>query len=101
MVCRNPHLLAERARKREDLLQATGRELDKVKHMVEGRRGSLRDAAAGRIGERVGRVSGSVSYQRKTEQIEAEATLDGIYVLRTTCAEDLLTARRSCVSTSS
>ena len=108
VVCRNPHLQAERSRKREDLLQATERELDKVKQMVHGPRGSLRNAAAGRIGERVGRVSnkykvakhfelqiadGSFSYQRKTEQIEAEAALDGTYVLRTTCGEDLLTSQ--------
>jgi hypothetical protein len=54
VVCRNPHLAEERARKREDLLQATERELDKVRQMVEGPRGSLRNATAGRIGERVG-----------------------------------------------
>ena len=108
VVCRNPHLQAERVRKREDLLQATERELEKVKQMVHGPRGSLRSASAGKIGERVGRVSnkykvakhfeleisdGSFSYERKTEQIEAEAALDGIYVLRTTCGEDLLTTQ--------
>jgi len=105
VVCRNPHLAAERARKREDLLHATERELDKVKNMVDGPRGSLRGAGAGRIGERVGRVSnkykvakhfelqiaeGSFSYQRKREQIAAEAALDGIYVLRSTCSTDEL-----------
>jgi Transposase DDE domain len=108
VVCRNPHLQAERARKREDLLRATERELAKVKQMVDGPRGSLRGAAAGKIGERVGRVSnkykvakhfelqiadGHFSYRRKTEQIQAEATLDGIYVLRTTCDQDLLTSQ--------
>jgi hypothetical protein len=108
VVCRNPQLAAERARKREDLLQATERELDKVGQMVSGPRGSLRKATAGKIGERVGRVSnkykvakhfelqitdGSFSYQRKTEQIEAEAALDGIYVLRTTCPADQLTSQ--------
>jgi hypothetical protein len=108
IVCRNPHLAQERARKREDLLQATERELAKVKQMVEGVRGSLRAANAGRIGERVGRVSnkykvakhfeleiadGSFGYERKTGQIEAEAALDGIYVLRTTCPQDMLTSQ--------
>ena len=107
VVCRNPQLAAERARKRDDLLQATERELDKVRQMVQGPRGSLRAASAGKIGERAGRVSnkykvakhieleiadGSFSYRRKTEQIEAEAALDGIYVLRTTCARDALTS---------
>ena len=108
VVCRNPHLAAERARKREDLLAATERELAKVKHMVDGPRGSLRNADAGKIGERAGRVSnkykvakhfeleiadGSFSYERKQQQIEAEAALDGLYVLRTTCADDTLTTQ--------
>ena len=108
IVCRNPQLAAERARKREDLLHATERELDKVRQMVDGPRGSLRDADAGKIGQRVGRVinkykvakhfdteiaDGSFSYQRKTEQIETEAALDGIYVLRTTCDKDTLTSQ--------
>jgi Transposase DDE domain len=108
VVCRNPHLAAERARKREDLLQATERELDKVRQMVSGPRGSLRSATAGRIGERVGRVvnkykvakhfelsiaDGSFSYERKHEQITSEAALDGIYVLRTTCPENQLTSQ--------
>ena len=100
VVCRNPALAVERARKREDLLQATEAELEKVRSMVEGPRGSLRNADAGEIGERAGRVSnkykvrkhfqleiadGAFSFARKTEQIEAEATLDGLCVIRTTC----------------
>jgi hypothetical protein len=108
VVCRNPQLAAERARKREDLLQATERELDKVRQMIERPRGSLRNANAGTIGERVGRVSnkykvakhfelqiadGIFSHQRKTDQIQAEAALDGIYVLRTTCPADQLTSQ--------
>jgi hypothetical protein len=108
VVCRNPHLAAERARKREDLLAATERELDKVKAMVDGPRGSLRSADAGKIGQRVGRVinkykvakhfetqiaEGSFAYQRKPEQINIEAALDGIYVLRTTCQKTELTTQ--------
>ena len=68
--------------------------------MVESPRGSLRKASAAEIGERAGRVSnkhkvpkhfqleiadGAFSYARNTEQIEAEAALDGLYVIRTTC----------------
>jgi hypothetical protein len=108
VVCRNPQLAAERARKREDLLQATEHELDKVQRMVTGPRGSLRNAPAGKIGERVGRVcnkykvakhfelqiaDSAFSYKRKTEQIQTEAALDGIYVLRTTCPADQLTSQ--------
>ena len=108
VVCRNPHLAAERARKREDLLASTERELDRVCQMASGPRGSLRSADAGRIGQRVGRVvnkykvakhfelkisDGSFAYERKTEQIATEAALDGIYALRTTCSTDTLTSQ--------
>jgi Transposase DDE domain len=108
VVCRNPHLAAERARKREDLLAATERELDKVTASVTNPRGRLHAADAGKIGQRAGRVinkykvakhfdlhiaDGSFSYERKTEQIATEAALDGIYALRTTCATDMLTSQ--------
>src|SRR4051812_16548769 len=100
VVCRNPAVAAERARKREQLLAATEAELDKVRAMVENPRGSLRSADAGRIGTRVGKVinryklakhfaleiaDGAFAYQRKSDQIAAEAALDGLYVIRTTC----------------
>ncbi|MCA1679377.1 MAG: transposase [Actinobacteria bacterium] len=103
VVCRNPAVASERARKREALLQGTEKELAKVKAMVEGERGRLKHSDAGKIGERAGRVVNkykvakhfelsiadrSFSYARKTEQIAAEAALDGLYVLRTTCAAD-------------
>jgi hypothetical protein len=102
IVCRNPAVAAERARKREALLQATENELAKVTLMVTGPRGSLRDADAGRIGQRVGRVinkykvakhfqletaDGHFAYSRKTSQISEEAALDGLYVIRTTLPE--------------
>jgi hypothetical protein len=94
IVCRNPLVAAERARKREDLLQATERELSEIARRVE--QGTLSGEAA--IGLAAGAVwnryrvkkhfalqitDTSFSFQRKTEQIAAEAALDGIYVLRT------------------
>jgi len=98
VVCRNPHVAKERARKREDLLRATERELAKVARSVDAPRGRLHGAAAGLIGERAGRVvnrykvakhfaltieEGRFEYARREEAIAAEASLDGIYVLRT------------------
>jgi hypothetical protein len=98
VVCHNPAVAAERARKREELLKLTERDLEKVKQMVQGPRGKLRTATAGKIGERAGRVvnkrkmakhytleisDGAFSYQRNQAQIDEEALLDGIYVLRT------------------
>jgi hypothetical protein len=94
VVCRNPLVAAERARKREDLLQATERSLEEIQQRVE--RGTLQ--GADQIGLAVGpalkryRVKKhfeveisdtSFSYARKTAQIAAEAALDGFYVLRT------------------
>jgi hypothetical protein len=108
IVCRNPQVAIERARKREALLAATEAEFSRVVAMVESPRGRLRHADAGTIGERVGRVSnkykmakhfalriedGVFSFARKEEQIAQEAALDGLYVLRTTCPAEELGAR--------
>ena len=94
VVCRNPLVAAERARKREELLAATERDLEQIAQRVT--RGTL--TGADQIGLAVGpalkryRVKKhfdieigdtSFSYQRKTDQITAEAALDGFYVLRT------------------
>jgi transposase len=99
VVCRNPAVAVERARKRAELLAATEAELEKVKAMVTGPRGSLCSADAGQIGQRAGRVinkykvakhftlqiaDGAFAYQRNTQQITNEAALDGLYVIRTT-----------------
>jgi hypothetical protein len=107
VVCRNPAVAAERARKRTELLAATEVELDKVKAMVTGPRGSLRAADAGTIGARAGRVinkykvakhftlqitDGAFAYERNTDQITNEATLDGLYVIRTTLPAERLGA---------
>jgi hypothetical protein len=103
VVCRNPLVADERARKREDLLAATEAELQPIADRVA--RGTLTDA--GQIGLAVGpalgryRVKkhfdveiadGHFSYARKHDQIQAEAALDGIYVLRTSVAGQRLDA---------
>jgi hypothetical protein len=108
VVCRNPHVARERARKREALLTGTEQELDKVKASVDNPRGRLHGKPAGLIGERAGRVvnrfkvakhfqltiaDGRFEYARKQEAIAAEAALDGFYVLRTSLASDDLSAQ--------
>jgi len=108
VVCRNPAVAAERARKRTELLAATEAELAKVKASVDGPRGRLRGAAAGTIGERAGKIvnkykmakhftltiaDGAFAYERKSDQIAAEAALDGLYAIRTTVAADKLGAQ--------
>ena len=101
VVCRNPALALERARKREALLVATEGALARVAAAVE--RGRLRSAAA--IGLRAGRVvnakkmakhfeleiaEGVFAYHRRTEAIAAEAALDGLYVVRTSVGPERL-----------
>ena len=101
VVCRNPALATERARKREALLAATEAELAKVAAMVA--RGTLKSAAA--IGLRAGRVVDAkkmakhfeldiadrhFAYRRREDAIAAEAALDGLYVVRTSVGSERL-----------
>jgi transposase len=96
VVCFNPILAEERARKREDLLQATEKELEKIAAATRRPKRCLRGKHT--IGLRVGRVlgrfkmgkhyqirieEGGFGYQRKADSIEREKKLDGIYVIRT------------------
>ena len=101
VVCKNPALAQDRARKREELLLATERELDKV--VVAGKAGRLKskEATGVRVGKIVGRykvgkhfkleiTETGFSYQRDAEGIAAEAALDGLYVIRSSVAPDKL-----------
>jgi hypothetical protein len=103
IACRNPFLAEERARKRSELLHATENLLAPVVAAVaEGRL-----ASADRIGLRVGKLINrykmakhlqviitdtSLHTTRNSEQIQAEAALDGIYVLRTSVPAEQLDA---------
>jgi hypothetical protein len=104
MVCRNPLLAAERARKRSELLAATSAKLTAIVARVEA--GRLR--GADRIGLAVGRVidrykvakhfeldiaDDHLTVTRRDDAIAEEAALDGIYVLRTSVAAERLTGK--------
>ena len=101
IACRNPALAAERARKRQDPLQATEKLLAAIANRVAA--GTLR--GAGKIGEAVGTAIGKYKmgkhfqreitdthfgFERDRDRIAAEAALDGIYVLRTSVNADTL-----------
>ena len=103
VACRNPVLAADRARTREDLLAATEKLLAPVIARVQA--GLL--AGAGPIGVEVGKVisryktgkhfavtitEDSLTIARRQDQIDAEAALDGFYVLRTPVPADELDA---------
>jgi hypothetical protein len=94
VACRNPVLAADRARKREDLLAATEKLLAPITARVAA--GRLR--GAGEIGVEVGKVISTyktakhftvtitdtaLATERRQDRIDAEAALDGFYVLRT------------------
>ena len=96
VVCKNPLLAEERARKRAELLAATEKELARIAARVQRARRPLRGAAA--IGQAVGAVLGrrhmakhfhigitdeAFSFAQNPLGIAAEAALDGIYVIRT------------------
>ena len=103
VACRNPVLADDRARTREELLAATEKLLAPI--ITRVRAGKL--AGAGPIGVEVGKVIGryktgkhftvtitedSLTVARKQDQIDAEAALDGFYVLRTPIPADELDA---------
>jgi hypothetical protein len=101
ICCRNPFLEADRARKRQALLAATEKDLEKIRASAEA--GRLK--GADKIGERVGKITGkhkagkhflreitdtSFTYRRDEENIAAEAAFDGIYVIRTSVDQSIL-----------
>ena len=112
VACRNPELARLRAHKRRSLLDATSKELEKVRTMIARNRLRGKDA----IGVRVGRVVDKYKmakhfaltiedrrfdFQIHEEAVAAEAALDGIYVIRTSVEKRKMTAPRQCEATSS
>jgi len=108
VVCRNPLLAQERKRKREALLQATERELDKVVQGTQREKRRLQGKA--KIGLRVGKLvnrykvgkhfqleisEDSFRYERDATKIAQEAALDGIYVIRTSVPAQVLDAQQT------
>src|SRR6266545_3305518 len=103
VACRNPLLAQERARKRADLLAATQALLAKVKQQVDA--GRLKDPDKIRVKadralrkHKVGKhlvvqiAQGSISWHRDQAKVNAEAALDGIYVIRTSVPAKTLDA---------
>jgi hypothetical protein len=101
ICCRNPALAAQRAAKRQSLLSATEEELGKIRESVQA--GRVKDAD--KIGVKVGKAinkrkvgkhfitdiaDSRFEFRRDQEKIDAEAALDGIYVIRASAAEEKL-----------
>jgi transposase len=105
IVCRNPLLADERARKREELLKATERELDRIVAATTRSSRPLRgkEAIALKVGSVVNKfkmqkhfeltiTDDGFTYSRREENIAAEAALDGLYVIRTSVPSKVMNA---------
>jgi len=94
VACRNDALAKLRAHKRESLLQATEALLEKLKAAVDAGRLTGQDKIGVQVGKIINRHKvakhfelsigeSSLSWARRQDAIEAEAALDGLYVIRT------------------
>jgi transposase len=105
VACRNPLLTDERTRKRNELLDATEKSLLKIQDRVRRTKRALRgkDKIALKVGAAVNKykmakhfdvaiTDTDLSFTRKADQIDDEALLDGIYVIRTDLKSQTLDA---------
>jgi transposase len=107
IACRNPLLAEERTRKRKELLEATEKQLNKIVEATKRKRKPLRGRRE--IGLAVGRMLGRYKMgkhfrlfieddgfrcERKQDNIEREAALDGIYVIRTSVPTGTLSSEK-------
>ncbi len=102
LVCLNPRLQEERRREREALLAATEAALAGIAAGA-GRKAASRDRVNWRIGRPAGRWKilkhfsiefggNRMSFARNQGSIDAEAELDGIYIIRTSLDEGAIDA---------
>ena len=103
VVCLNPRLREEQARKREALLQATEADLAEIAGIIRQPHSKLRgrDRIERRVGREVNRKrverhfritvsDNSLAWTRDAARIAAEAQLDGIYIVRTSLPADAI-----------
>jgi len=94
VACRNDALAKLRAHKRESLLQATEALLAPIKASVDAGRLTGQDKIGVQVGKIINRHKvakhfelsigeSSLSWSRRQDAIDAEAALDGLYVIRT------------------
>lgn len=103
IACFNPLLAEERKRKRKELLDATEKQLERIRKEV--RRRTKKPLSAGEIGEKVGRAinrykmrkhfdlnmkDNLLEWKRRAENIRREECMDGVYIIRTSSPEEEL-----------
>jgi hypothetical protein len=87
IACLNPLLADERARKRQELLQATEKDLERLSREV--RRRTNKPLGKAEIGLKAGRILGRYNMGK---HFQRECALDGIYIVRTSQPESELSA---------
>ncbi len=103
VACRNPELAKRRAGKRKSLLDATARELHKVRDMVQRARLHGQDAIGVRIGKVINKYKVAkhftldigehhFDFDIDQDKVAAEAALDGIYIVRTSLSAERMNA---------
>ncbi|OUL29366.1 IS4 family transposase [Nostoc sp. RF31YmG] len=105
IACRNPMLAADRAKTREELLQATEKELSKISASTTRQKRPLRGESniALKVGQVLNRYqvgkhfkidikADSFSFERDIQKIASEAALDGLYIIRTSVEAKILSA---------
>ncbi len=105
IACRNPLIAEKNQQQREELLEATEKELDLIVQATQREKRALKgqDKIALRVGKFLNQFkinkyynleirSEGFSYQRKLELIAQETALDGVYVLRTSLESTLMDA---------
>jgi transposase len=99
IACRNRELAKLRAHKRQDMLQATEKDLEKIVARIETGRLAGQDDIGVRVGKIINKYkmakhfdldikNDAFSFQRKSDSIAAETALDGIYIIRTSVSTD-------------
>lgn len=103
IACRNPVLGRQRAHKRQELLAATVKELERIQKSVTSGRLKGRDKIGLRVGENLGKFRMGKHFHLTIEDdkfafeidqgsVAAEAAMDGIYVIRTSVKQEELSA---------
>ncbi|HVH87539.1 MAG TPA: IS1634 family transposase, partial [Terriglobales bacterium] len=108
IVCRNPLLAVERARKRRELIAAAEKKLQEIEAATQRSRQPLREAS--KISFLIGKALATskvekyfrwsttdteLKWERNLERMERDAALDGIYVLRTNVSVERLDSQQT------
>ena len=103
IACRNPVLGRKRAHKRLELLNATLRELVKIKVRVDAGRLTGADKIGVAVGAKLGKykmgkhirhtiTASTLEFHTDSASFEREAAMDGIYVIRTSLPQEVMTS---------